>query len=162
MPWIQDTHPERNDMPVFNDSNNILPLLPDGDYIFEVSDFECKLSKGAKTSGSDKYELELTFETGNRVYESLIDHPSCAWKIDTFLKSAGVKMAKGESFDFREDLARANGVRWVDPIGLRGWCRVGSIELPPKDGRPALNVNTITTFYTDKPKIEANEERKPF
>ena len=166
MPWIVHTTNEKEPMPKFNDSENIPPLLPEGDYVFCVTDFDSKISQGAKTRGSDMFELTLAIEpTGKQVYDNLIDHSTCGWKIDTFLKSAGVKLAKGESFEFRQDLANANAVKWVNPLGLRGWCRLVQEELPPKEGRKALTVNKVATYYTDKAKISARvveEEEKPF
>lgn len=156
-------------MPTFNDSQNIPPLLDPGDYVFKVVAFECKLSQGTKTRGSDVFELELAIEpTGKIVYERLIDHPSCNWKIDVFLKSAGIVLAKGQSFEFRKDMAESNNVPWVNPLGLRGWCRLGHKTLPASGTYPERTVNEVTVFYTDKAKLspvpveEPQEEYKPF
>jgi hypothetical protein len=159
-------------MPVFNDSSNIPPLLPDGDYVFTVKAFEIAISQGAKTRGSEKYELDLAIEpTGKPVFENLIDHPSTNWKIDCFLKSAGVTIAKGERYEFRQDVAKDSGCRWVNPIGLRGWCRLSQEQLPPRDNKPGekpMTINKVAMFYTDKPKLapvrveQPEEEDKPF
>jgi hypothetical protein len=150
-------------MPVYNDSDNIPPFLPAGDYVFCVVDFDIKISTGGKTSGSEMYEMELEIEPHtNKVRENLIDHPACAWKLDTFLKCSGVKLTKGEAFEFRKDVAESKGVRWINPIGLRGWCRVGT---QPGSKDPTKTFNNITTFYTDKEKLPAREmpeEECPF
>lgn len=145
-------------MPVFKDSNNIPPLLPEGDYIFCCLDFESKISQGNKTRGSDTFELTLEIEpSGKKVPCTLIDHPTCDWKIDCFLKAAGVALKKGESFDFRQDVANAAGLVYVDARGLRGWCHLTQKTLPPKPDKPALTVNEIQIFYTDKPKLPRRE-----
>lgn len=156
-------------MPVFKDSNNIPPLLPEGDYVFCVVEFDSKISNGPKTRGSEQYELTLEIEpTGKRVFEILTDHPSTNWKIDCFLKAAGVKLAKNESFEFREDVARSSNVTFVDPLGLRGWCRLIQDQLPPREGKSAMTVNKVQVFYTDKAKVERRpmeetpEEERPF
>ena len=148
-------------MPTFNDSGNRPPHLPDGDYVFCVVGFEIGLSTGGKTNGSEKYEVDLEIEPhGNNVTEFLIDHPSCAWKIDTFLKSAGVKLKKGEQFDFREDIASAKGIRWINPDGLRGWCALNS-QPGQKDTKKLFN--RVAVFYTEKEKLRARviEEASP-
>lgn len=167
MPWIIHTTNESN-MPTFNDSNNIPPVLPEGDYIFCVTGFECRISQGQKTRGCDQYEIELEIEpSGKKVTDILTDHPSCAWKIDTFIKSAGIRMAKGMAFEFRADLAKRNNVPFVNPMGLRGWCRLIQDQLPPREGKneKPLTVNKVAAYYTDKPKLIGRsdpEEDKAF
>ncbi len=156
-------------MPIFNDSENIPPVAPEGDYVFCVTDFESKISNGAKTRGCDQYVVEFTLEpVGNRVIEYLTDHENTSWKIDCFLKSAGVKLAKGEKFEFQEDRCKP-GVRFVDPIGLRGWCHIIQDTLPPTTTHSKeLIVNKIAVFYTDREKlaprrVEVEEEaNRPF
>jgi hypothetical protein len=152
-------------MPVFNDSENMIPVVPEGDYIFCVLNFECKISNGPKTRGCDQFEVELILESsGKKITEYLTDAPTTSWKIDTFIKCAGVKLAKGEKFEFRQDLA-GDGVRFIDPIGLRGWCRVTQEEVPANGQRKAFMANKIATFYTDKEKLAPKriaEEDKPF
>lgn len=149
-------------MPVFNDSENVPQFQPEGDYVFRVDDFTIGISKGGKTAGAEKYDLELALEPSNsKLFETLVDHESCVWKIDTFLKSAGIKLAKGQPFSFRRDEAESNGWAWVNPIGLRGWCRVFVDEYNGKKR------NKVTTFYTDRPKLAPvvpveTEEDTPF
>lgn len=151
-------------MPVFNDAENRdFKIVPEGDYIFRVTDFTSGLSKGGKTSGSPNYEGDLFLEGPNSTIPlQLIDHPSCDWKIDTFLKSAGIKLQKGEKFEFQEDKAKEMGVRWINPLGLRGWCRV-IIEHYTKDGKERQS-NKVGTFYTNMEKLPAlvTEEDQPF
>lgn len=148
-------------MPVYTDQTNKPALLPEGDYIFEVTKFECGISNGGKTSGSDKYEVTVRIDQhGNTINENLIDHPSCAWKLDCFVKCCGVQIAKGERFEFRQDLAQANDCRWVNPIGLRGWCRVIQETYTRKDGKPG-SANQIAVFYTDKEKLAPVVQPEP-
>lgn len=140
-------------MPVYTDQTNKPALLPEGDHIFEVTKFECGISNGGKTSGSDKYEVTLRIEPqGNTIKENLIDHESCAWKLDCFLKCCGVTIAKGERYEFRQDLAAANNCRWINPVGFRGWCRVIQEHYTTKDGKPGTS-NKLGIFYTDKEKL---------
>jgi hypothetical protein len=148
-------------MPTFNDQNNIPPIVPEGDYVLAVTEFQIGLSKGNKTKGCEAYEVKFTVEDhGNTVYETLTDHPSCSWKIDTFLKSAGVKLTKGERFDFNKAVAESNGIRWVDPIGLRCHAKLFIERYNEKDR------NKVATFYTDKPALAratpVTEEDIPF
>lgn len=154
-------------MPTFQDSDNIPQLLPEGDYIFCCTGFDIGISTGKKTSGAEAYDVELEIEPiGKKVTEFMVDHPSCAWKIDTFLKAAGVVLKKGEAFEFREDTAAQRGLRWVNPIGLRGWCKL-RVEDYVKDGQKRQS-NKIAVFYADKEKLPARvieetpEEQKPF
>jgi len=142
-------------MPTFKDSDNLVRFVPEGDYIFTVTGFDQAVSAGGKTAGCTKYELELEIEIANgargpRVFENLIDHESCDWKIDTFIKSAGVNLAKGVPFEFTKDEADANGVQFVQPLGLRGWCRLIVEEYPTNSGKKR---NKVATFYTNKPKL---------
>lgn len=154
-------------MPVFNDSNNVPALLTESDYTFCVVGFEIGVSNGPSTRGSEKYLLDLEIEpSGKHIDETLIDHPKTGWKIDCFLKASGVQIPKGQAFEFQEDKAKSNNVPWVNPLGLRGWCRVVVEEYTRKDGAPG-KANKVAVFYTDKPKlpkrvIEIPEEERPF
>jgi hypothetical protein len=141
-------------MPVFNDSEaKVFTLLPDGDYVWRCTEFEIGIMTGGKTNGSEKYSLKLGIEGKDcEIFETLIDHKSVAWKIDTFLKSGGVQLAKGESFEFRADLAQEKKVRWINPLGLRGWCRLYTDNYTKRDGSPGKS-NKVEVFYTDKPKL---------
>jgi hypothetical protein len=158
-------------MPTFQDSDNISNVIvPDGDYVFCCTGFDASISSGGKTAGADKFSLDLALEVpgqGATVYENLIDHPSCAWKFDVFLKSSGVRLVKGEQFDFRRSVADNLRVRWINPIGLRGWCHITTEEYTPKAGGEKKKKNKVAIFYTDKQKlpprvIEQAEEDTPF
>src|SRR5580692_8792833 len=112
-------------MPQFNDSENKLMASKPGDYILRVLSFDKKLSKGAKTAGCELYEMKLGVEQNGSVvsemFDNLIDHDSCHWRWDVFMKSCGVKIAKGESFSFDATDAAQQNIRHIDIRGLRGW-----------------------------------------
>jgi len=156
-------------MPIFNDAENKQPnvIVPDGDYIFKVIGFATAISKGAKTAGSDVFDLTLEIENapGTTVWESLIDHESTGWKLDCFIKSAGVQLDKGEGYSFMKSEAAQKKWRWINPFGLRGWCRITSEEYTgARDGKKHTK-NRVAIFYTDKPKlsqVEIEEENIPF
>lgn len=151
-------------MPTFNDSENIINLVPEGDYKFTVVDFAIGLSSGGKTSGSEKYEVKYEVEKGKEksiTYDTLIDHELCAWKLDTFLKCSGVRLAKGERFTFRKDEAESQNIRWINPLGLRGWFKLFVDEYQGKKR------NKVSMYYTDKEKlaqvvVESKEDNIPF
>jgi hypothetical protein len=101
---------------------------------------------------------------------NLIDHESCSWKIDIWLKSSGVRdLKKGEAFSFREDEAKREGVRWVNPIGLRCHAKLGTEEYQPSGGGEKRKKNEVLVFYTDRAALarrvvegEADETEVPF
>lgn len=150
-------------MPVFNDSENRVAVLhEEGDYVFRVASVKFGISGGGKTNGCPTYELSLLIEkTGGTVFETLIDADSTAWKIDVFLKSSGVYLPKGVAFEFDRERAEADGVRWVNAVGLRGWCRLSLEAVTDRDGKPKLENgkpklrNRVSVFYTDRPKLPA-------
>lgn len=144
-------------------------MVPAGDYIFCVVGFECKISQGKVTRGCDQFKLELEIEPkGSICLEDLFDHANTGWKIDTFLKSANVKLPKDSSFEFREDTAKDKGVPWINPLGLRGWCRLIEDEYMKSGETTKRKTNRVDSFYTDKPKLERRvivavpEEERPF
>lgn len=160
-------------MPTYTD--NTAPryeMLPEGDYIWTVEDFNIGLSQSAKTAGRENYKVQFKLESPDGLksgacQETLIDHPSTIWKLDCFLKSGGIVLAKGEAYEFNASKAKAAGIRWVDPMGLRGWCRVIVEEFDKKDrstGKPTGEKgrsNKISVFYTDKEKIDRAIKETP-
>lgn len=166
-------------MPTFNDQDNKVFVLPKiGDHPFCVVKFESTISKGSKVGGSTEYKLELEIEDepGAIVFSNLIDHPSCNWKIDNFVKCTGVKeqysLVKGTDFEFIKTIAEINQCVWVDPIGLRGICSIqhsavvkNGIPVMGPDGKPKMRAE-VSVFYTDKTKLPRREmpegEGEPF
>ena len=148
-------------MPTYNDSDNIEQMVPEGDYKFTVVQFDEGISSGAATAGSTMYKLKLEIALikpgtrGPTVYENLIDNSKTAWKIDTFLKSAGIKIPKGTSFEFDKSAAAMKGVAHVNPYGLRGWCRL------LVDDYQGKKKNKVAMFYTDKEKLARDTSVAP-
>lgn len=123
--------------------------MPVGDYVARVTAVEFTISQGGKTGGSDQMELTLECEGKDRtakVYETLIFHPSCAWKVDTFVKSfnlliEGRAPAKDEEINFNEHMV----------VGLRGWVTL-KIEDYEKNGQKRTT-NRVAVFITNKEKL---------
>lgn len=155
----QIQNPSKKFMPTFNDSENKVPFVPEADYILCVTDFEIGISNGSKTSGCEKYDVTFEVEgKGSKCFEQLIDHPNNIWKIDTFLKSAGITLKKGESYSFNKAEAEEKGIRWINPIGLRMWARLHVEEYSPKGSTEKRKKNKVSCFYTDKAKLPPNKE----
>jgi len=142
-------------MPIYQDRDNqTFVLHPPGEYQFQVVAYETGLSMGAKTRGSPMWELKILIEQkGGHVFESLIDHEACSWKIDTFLKSTGVVIAKGSAFEFDRAASISMGCTWVNPVGLRGWCHLIVEEFTPQGATSPKKKNKVGAFLTDKPKL---------
>jgi hypothetical protein len=130
--------------------NKSFEPLPAGDYVARISECEFGISKGGKTSGSDTMELTLEVESNGRtikVYETLIFHPSCGWKVDTFVKSfnllvGGRVPAKDENIDFSEHMV----------VGLRGWVTLKQEEYEKRDKSKGVS-NRVAVFITNKEKL---------
>jgi hypothetical protein len=142
-------------------------LLPAGDYIFCVREFECGIQSGGKTSGSEKFVMQLEIEgKGATVRETLIAHESTGWKINNFIQCAGIVIPEGGEFEFRRDVAEDAGCTWVNPIGLRGHCAIIVETYAKKTDSDYPNTspknmtgkaNKVAVFYTDRPKLAPNE-----
>lgn len=151
-------------MPVFNDSESIPQTVPNGDYIVRVEAIDYGISAGGKTSGSPIYKLKLRVEPfGCLVWEHLIDHELTGWKIDTFLKSCGVKIAKGDAFEFDKADAEKHKRTWVNVVGLRGWATLSTETYNDKQR------NKVAVWITTKEKLpryddprDAQEDACPF
>jgi uncharacterized protein DUF669 len=83
--------------------------LPDGEYLFEVTDAEEKTSN---SSGNDMIELTLKIKNGPTVYDYLVDVEGSHWKLDNFLASIGENVKPGVPVDINPD----------NFIGRRGTC----------------------------------------
>lgn len=151
-------------MPTFtNQENQAFVLHPPGDYVFQVTGIETGIQGGTgTTAGSPYWELKLAIEgNGGVVFERLIDHPSCNWKIDTFLKCTGAAPKPGASFEFDEDAAAASGCLYINPIGLRGHCHLIVDEFQKAGSTEKRKKNKVGTFHTDKPKLPRAESPTP-
>lgn len=148
-------------MPQFNDSENKLLASKPGDYILRVLSYDKKLSKGQKTGGSEMFEMKLGVEQNGAVvselFDNLIDHPSCHWRWDVFLKSCGVKIAKGENFSFDRDDAAQQNIRHIEIRGLRGW---GTIAMKkPQHVGDVPKFNEVVAWITNKEKLTPIERQ---
>lgn len=153
-------------MPTFNDSNSFVQNVPPGEYKFEVTDMIAQTSKGGKTAGADVYRMVLEVQDhGCRVWENLIDHETCSWKIDVFLKSCGIRLNKGEHFEFVKNRADRLNCRWIDPIGLKGRFKLKLVKKDKGDFNEVeafiYNDNLPTTapsFSNDRNQSEEDPE----
>jgi hypothetical protein len=150
-------------MPTFtNQENQSFIVHPAGDYVFRVTGMESGIQSGqGKTCGSPYWELKLALEKGGVVFERLIDHPTCSWKIDTFLKCTGAAPAPNTPFEFEESAAESAGCQWINPVGLRGWCHLIVDDYQKAGSTTPIKRNKVQTFFTDKPKLQRIEEPKP-
>lgn len=126
----------------FTNSQPIPVILEAGDYILKVVEVVDGISKGAKTSGAE--QLEIKFEedgTGKTVYETLIFHPSLAWKIDCFVQCFGIEAKEGEDIELDAEALE----------GRKGWVAL-KIETHNDKKR-----NRVAMFYTDREKFEQDE-----
>lgn len=141
-------------MPTFQDSEGLPPIVvvPEGDYTLTVWQFKTDLSSGSKTRGCPRYNIVFNIDGHEaQCREQLIDHPSCAWKIDTFLKSCGIrKLPKGQDFEFNKEEAEERGVPWVNPMGLRCHAQLIQDTYTNASGKEYTN-NKVSIYYTDKP-----------
>jgi hypothetical protein len=130
--------------------NKSFEPLPPGDYVARVTACEFGISKGGKTGGSDTMELTLECEGKDRkvnVFETLIFHPSCGWKVDTFVKSfnllvEGNAPGKDQDIDFNENMV----------VGLRGWVTLKIEEYKSQSGE-TRKTNRVAVFITNKEKL---------
>lgn len=124
-----------------NEQNRTFEVLPEGDYIAEVIEAEVGISNGSRTRGADTIELKLKeISSGATFYETLIFHPSCDWKVDTFVNCMGMAAQPGEEIDLSEE----------NIIGRRGWVRLYEDEYQGK------KKNKVRVYYTDKEKVSRN------
>jgi hypothetical protein len=140
-------------MPIFQDSESAYAVVPEGDYVLCVFEFSTDISTGKKTNGSKRYNIVFNIEgTDSKLKEALIDHDSCIWKIDTFLKASGIRnMKKGQAWEFEKEEADTEGVPWINPMGLR--CHASLIHDTYMSQRGnEVTKNKVGAFNTD-PKL---------
>lgn len=131
---------------VFKNRGNVPPVLPEGDYIVEVTDYECGVSKA---KGNDMVTLHCRVDgQGNELREHLVFTESSGWKLDTFVRCVGIAPKEGETFNLTDETT----------IGCRGWVHIIQEEFKPKD-KPAYMTNKIGMWHVDKPKLPRNQTR---
>lgn len=130
-----------------NEQNKTFELLPEDDYIAEIIGIEIGLSQGAKTRGAEQIEVKFkSVAHGTEFYETLIFHPSCDWKVDTFVNCFGVASRPGEELELNEETL----------IARRGWVHLYVDTFTGRDQKEKKN-NKVRTFYTDKEKLSRAE-----
>lgn len=115
-------------------------LLPEGDYDFEVTDFE-----RGRFNGSDKMPpcnqailtIKITAADGQStsVKTNLMLHSKCEWKLCEFFTAIGQRK-KGEKVT----------MNWTAVVGSKGRCKVKIRNWTGKDGNQMQN-NEIAKFY---------------
>lgn len=146
-------------MPVFQDSESAYAVVPEGDYVLCVYEFTSDISTGQKTRGCERFNIVFNIEgTDSKVKEQLLDHDSCLWKIDTFLKSCGIRtLQKGQSFHFEKEKAEELGVPWINPMGLR--CHAALVHDTYTSSRGnEVTKNKVAAYYTDRPALKPDPE----
>lgn len=151
-------------MPTYQDSESAFQIVPEGDYILAVCDYSSDLSGGQKTRGCERFNLVFNIEgTHSKLRETFIDHESCIWKLDTFLKSAGIrKLKKGQGWHFEKDKAEELGVPWINPMGLRCHAHVVQDNYTGSMGN-TVTKNKVSNFFTDRSALPPDAElrKKP-
>ena len=113
--------------------------LPEGDYDFEVVNFERSRSKGSDRmppSNMAVLELRITGDKGSTtVTDYLVLHSRMEWKLSQFFRSIGLKK-KGEPL-------RMN---WNAVVGARGRCKL-IIEKYTNDNGEQRDSNKIKQYY---------------
>ena len=134
-------------MPKFTDAPAPVFYVPEGDYVLQVTAFATKISTGKKTAGADQYSIEFLVEGHNcHCDELLTDHPSCAWKIDQFVKAAGAAPPKGTEYGF---VKGCPGV-FIPPIGLRLYAKLVVEEWKSEKTGKTGKQNRVAIFDTDR------------
>lgn len=148
-------------MPTFTDAENVVPFVPEGDYTLTVEALGTGISQGAKTRGCEQYRVEMSVD-GHSAYvrETLTDHPACSWKIDTFLKSCGIRLAKGASYELTARKRHAPP-SIVNPLGHRCHAKLIVEDWASKDGTKKGKQNKVAVFYTDRPALSPRPLPEP-
>jgi hypothetical protein len=138
-------------------------LVPDGDYILEVTGFDKTISNRPDTNGCDVIELKVKVEGRNAAWKEIFTiHEDWSWRMDVFLKAAHAAPKKGEGFRLTEE----------NFIGLRAWATVASREYKSRSGE-TKKANKVLAWITNKEKLarraaepvreaRADEEDIPF
>lgn len=113
--------------------------LPEGDYDFEVVNFERSRSKGSDRippSNMAVLELRITGDKGSTtITDYLVLHSKMEWKLSQFFRSIGLKK-KGEPL-------RMN---WNAVVGAKGRCKL-IVEKYTNDKGEQRESNKIKQYY---------------
>lgn len=146
-----------------NQENLEFLLLALGDYPLEIVGLSFGLSQGGDTkvelkiANIDSKTLEEVPGKSTRFRENITLSEKAAWRMDTLLKCCGVDVKPGEVLEFDPDerqKAIAEGKRFIDLRGLRGW---GAVGHEPDKNNPQKKYNKVLTWYTNKQKLPKRE-----
>lgn len=130
---------------VINDDGAEFLMLPEGDYLFHVVDFERKRHEAsAKLPACNQATLTLEIKTADGIARAWCDlflHLSMEWKISAFFRSIGLKQ-KGT--DVKMD--------WSKVIGAWGRAHFRPTTFPGKDGQE-YQKNELTRFLEYDPDL---------
>ncbi len=115
-------------------------VLPEGDYIFEVTNMERGSFPGSEkmcACAKATITLKITTDKGEvvNVFDDLILHKKMEWKLSQFFRAIGLKK-KGERLV----------MDWNKVIGARGKVHVFVNKYTAKDGTPREN-NKVAKYY---------------
>ena len=152
-------HLTEKPMPKFTGAKEPVFFVKQGDYVFCVVGMTIKVSQGARTAGSEQYEVKCQVEgSDSHFYDTLTVHESCIWRLENFLKSTGNELKPGEDWSFDEMEAQRNGWRYIKPLGLRGHVNLRVEEFPEDSKRFQ---NKVTAYLVGKPKLPPREIAEP-
>jgi hypothetical protein len=145
-------------MPVFKyQGRENFKVVPDGEYIAHIADYEWKISKGQKTSGSDMLVIEANIldpktlqPTGAKVFDNLLFAENTDWRIDVFLKAIGAEPEMNANIDINEEFCEQH-VR-----GASAWVSV------THEIYNSVDRNKIAAWITNKgpaPTLAKKEEK---
>ena len=124
------------------------PVLPKGDYEFEVKEiFEFKTSKAGNDMLPVDFNLFGPDGQKGKAEDNFVFTASAKWKIDGFLKATGNIPAAGSKVNF-------NNLGWMQRA--RGRCSVDIEKYTTKAGKDGEK-NIIVAFLYDKTEIVGRE-----
>lgn len=139
----------------YQDRDNNIMSVPEGDYVFGVAAAEMRLSK----QGNDMIELRLRLlgpfedgkmaEKGPLVYDYLVFGEKSEWKIDVFLKAIQKAPSKGAEVDITDDWLKR------EVTGALGWAHFSLEEYNGKK-------NNKVAFYISKRSANQGDPYKLF
>lgn len=119
----------------FTDSEQAPDIVPAGTYILHVYFAAPGISNGSKTAGAETIKMRVKQEPdGVTIFEDLIFHKACAMRLDSFVKSVGIKAVKGQAVELDHESV----------LGLRGWA---DVKVEEWNG---VKRNKIARWVTDR------------
>ena len=132
---------------VLENDGSEFTVLPEGDYTFEVTGFECGSFPGSeKMCPCDKATLTLHIDSeegSTNVFDDLILHKRMEWKLSQFFRAIGQKK-KGERV----------AMNWNRIVGSKGRVHIYVNKYTDKSGQPKEN-NKVSRY------LEYDEDQMP-